>query len=158
MLDQDFFETADYIEFDEESGIWQQIDPLNYIEQVYQEEQQIAKQENIPPRIQKVHKTASIPNQKEQWSHQRVAPNVVCLSNTKYLRQCVSKELLPPNSYVILPVQEYQAFRCGSKDFKFGAPCVILIDPAHCLGSVMDFGKELDQHFGFTSPEDTVNP
>lgn len=156
-MEEDLFGTYDYIEYDEESGLWQPIDPNLFLEQSYQINQQLSTEENTPPTMIRVKKTPTIPKEKEQWSHQRVAPNVVTLSNTKYIRQCVTKELLPPNSYVIVPVQEYQCFRNGSKDFKFGAPCVILIDPAHCLGSVMDFGKELDQHFGFTSPEDTVN-
>lgn len=157
MIDNDLFETFEYIEYDEESGIWQSIDPDNFVESAYQSELQAAQEENIPPRIQKVHKVPKVQPEKEQWSHKRVAPNVVELSNTKYLRQCVTKELLPPNSYVILPVQEYQAFRNGSKDFKYGAPCIILVDPSHCLGSISQLGLELDTHFGFTSPEDTVN-
>lgn len=156
-MEDDLFNDYQYIEYDEESNIWQPIDPHEFIEQTYQINQQLSQEEHTPPTIIKIKKTSSRPRQMEVWTHQRVAPNVVSLSNTKFLRECVSKELLPPNSYVILPVQEYQAFRCGAKDFKFGSKCIILIDPSHCLGSVMDFGKELDQHFGFTSPEDTVN-
>lgn len=157
MEDFNDFSSPQYIEYDPDAGIWQELDPYNFIEQAFQTEQIISQQENSQPRIQKVFKTPKIPKTVEKWEHHRVAPNLVTLSNTKYLRQCVTKELLPPNSYVILPVNEYQAFRNGSKDFKFGAPCVIIIDPAHSLGSVMDFGRELDQHFGLTSLEDTVN-
>lgn len=156
-MEEDIFEDYTYIEFDEESNIWQPVDPRQFIEQTYQINQQISQEENTPPTMIKIKKTAAVPRQMEVWTHQRVAPNVVTLSNTKFIRECVTKELLPPNSYVIVPVQEYQCFRNGSKDYKFGAPCIILIDPSHCLGSVMDFGRELDQHFGFTSPEDTIN-
>lgn len=143
MFNLDF----DYIEWDSDSQAWDPVDIQSYMETQVDLEQQVAQENQTFPKLARVKKVTPVP-EKEVWSHSRLSDNVVSCSNTKYVRDAITNNHVSPYSYILLRSTDYAALRCGSKDFKYGAPCLILDNLQSCPGSISELGSAINEHFG----------
>lgn len=142
------------IQWDSEDETWTQIDAAEFIDTQLALESQAAEESGTFPRALKVvrQKKQKEP-QPELWEHKRLSDNIILLSNTKFIRNCAVINNIPPASYVIVPLCEAQCFRQGSKDYGFGAKCVIIQDMENAPGTVADLGQNLSQFFGLNCPD-----
>lgn len=140
----------DFIEWDSDEHAWDDVDLDTYMNTQVDLEQQIAQENNTFPRLARIKKC---PADTEIWTHKRESPNVVALSNTKFVRECITQEGISPYSYIILRTSDYAALRCGTKDYKYGAPCIILDQPHTIDGPIQQLGNALNNHFGLIPPE-----
>lgn len=141
------FQDVGFIEWDSDSQMWSEITVPEFMEQQLEAEKQYAQENDTFPKLQKISKKPA-PKTKEQWDCQRVNEHVAILSNTKFVREAFTQGNLPPRTYVIVPVNEYQCFRRGAKDFGFGSQAVLLINPDQCPVSMAEFGRCLNEQFG----------
>lgn len=143
-----------FIEWDSDSQQWCDIEPLEYLNEQAEIEKQISEEQGCQPKIVKVakKKSSSVPKP-EPWESQRVNEYVTLLSNTKFIRNAQVKENIPPRAYVIVPITDYSAFRCGSKDYKWGTKAVIIQEPQDWCISLADFGACLNTEFGMPKPQ-----
>lgn len=146
---EDYFQ---YIEWDSDDQMWSQVDVNDYMEQECEIEKQRAQEQQTFPRLQKIktRKTPPVNRSPETppWTFQRENEFITYLSNTKYVRDCHVAAQLPDSSYVIIPIQEYTAFRRGSKDDRWGSRAIILSNPLQCDASIKELGEGLHAVFG----------
>lgn len=149
LLMEAYDDLFSYIEWDSDSQQWCDVDVASFMEDQVQAEAKAAEENGDFPRLQRVAKRKPTPQPvQEPWQSQRVNEFVTLLSNTKFIRNAQVKENIPPRAYVIVPITEYAAFKCGTKDYKWGTKAVIVQDPQSMPWSMSDFGSCLNQEFG----------